>query len=281
VVRRRALWRRLLVAALVVLSLAMLTVFFREQANGALHRAQHLGAQVLEPLQAGSAKIIKPFRDAWNWVGDLFTAKSDNKRLQKEVATLRMLVARQLATEQENEQLRSLLGLTKDPIYDQAHARLVPGRVIARSSQVWYSRITINVGSADGVAVYDPVVNGQGLVGRVTEVTTNAAEVTLLTDQDSYVDAKVLGAGGEMLAEGVVAGGVEGDVRMLFVNKEARLQVGQYVVTSGRAGSIFIPGIPVGVVENVGRQDVALYQNVSLTPLVDFHKLDLVMVVVR
>jgi len=281
VVRRRALWRRLLVAALVVLSLAMLTVFFREQADGALHRAQHLGAQVLEPLQAGSSRVVKPFRDAWNWVGDLFTAKGENKRLRKEVATLRRAVAQELDTQQQNEELRSLVGLADDPIYDQAKAHLVPARVIARSTQVWYSRVTINVGSADGVAVYDPVVNGQGLVGRVTEVATNSAEVTLLTDQDSYVDAKVLGGGGDMVTEGVVAGGVEGDVRMLFVNKEAKLQAGQYVVTSGRTGSIFISGIPIGVVENVGRQDVALYQNVTVTPLVDFRKIDLVMVVRR
>lgn len=259
----------------------MLTAFFREQAGGALHQTQRLGARVLEPLQAGSSQIVRPFRSAWNWVGALFTAKNENQRLRKEVAALRLATARELATQHENEGLRALLGLTKNPVYDQAKVQLVPARVIARSTQVWYSRVTISAGSNDGVSLYDPVVNGEGLVGRITQVASETCEVTLLTDQDSYVDAKVLGAGGQMAADGVVAGGVEGDVRMLFVNKEDTLKVGQYVVTSGHKGSIFIPGIPVGVVANIGQQDVELYQNVLITPLVDFHKLDLVMVVRR
>ena len=57
--------------------------------------------------------------------------------------------------------------------------------------------------------------------------------------------------------------------------------MGQYVVTSGRQGSIFVRGIPVGQVDSVGSQDVELYQSISLRPFVDFRKLDLVQVVVR
>ena len=55
-------------------------------------------------------------------------------------------------------------------------AKLVTARVIDRSTSAWYSTATINVGSGDGVQVYDPVVNGQGLVGRVTTVTANAPQ---------------------------------------------------------------------------------------------------------
>jgi rod shape-determining protein MreC. len=57
--------------------------------------------------------------------------------------------------------------------------------------------------------------------------------------------------------------------------------VGQYVVTSGRQGSVFVRGIPVGQIESVGSQDVELYQSISLRPFVDFRKLDLVQVVVK
>ena len=54
---------------------------------------------------------------------------------------------------------------------------------------------------------------------------------------------------------------------------------GQIVVTSGQQGSIFTRGIPVGQVSSVAQQDVELYQSISVTPYVDFHTLDLVMVV--
>jgi rod shape-determining protein MreC len=127
------------------------------------------------------------------------------------------------------------------------------------------------------VQVYDPVVNGAGLVGRVTKVDSNAAQVTLITDQQSFVDAMVQPGG----AQGIIAGSVTGDVTLQYVDKNERVKVGQYVVTSGRRGSVFVRGIPIGQIESVGSQEVELYQSISLRPFVDFRKLDLVQVVVR
>lgn len=275
-IRRRTLWRRLLVVALLILSLALFTVFFREQASGALHGAQDVGARILAPLQSASSKAIQPFRDAWNWVGDLFGAKSENERLRKEVVKLRQATARELSTQAENANLRELLGLRDDPIFSEA-AAMIPARVVSSSTDVWYSTVTINAGSDAGVELHAPVVNGEGLVGRVTAVTANAAEVTLITDQASFVDAEVEPGG----VQGVVAGSVRGNVSLLYVDKSAKVKAGQFVVTSGRSGSIFAHGILVGVVENVGKQDVELYQTVTVRPVVDFRKLEYVMVVRR
>ncbi len=169
-----------------------------------------------------------------------------------------------------------LLKMSGEPIYPKG-VRLVPSRVIARSTVAWYSTVTIDVGSDQGVQVYDAVVNGQGLVGRVTAVTGNSAQVTLLTDQQSFVDAMVEPG----RADGVLAGSVTGDLTLQYVDKDQAVKVGQYVVTSGMKSSIFVRGIPIGVVENVGNQDVELYQNIAVRPLVDFHRLDLVMVVLK
>ncbi|MBE3035281.1 MAG: rod shape-determining protein MreC, partial [Actinobacteria bacterium] len=76
-------------------------------------------------------------------------------------------------------------------------------------------------------------------------------------------------------------GSVTGDVTLQYVDKNERVKVGQYIVTSGRQGSVFVRGIPVGQIESVGSQEVELYQSISLDPFVDFRKLDLVQVVVR
>ena len=67
--------------------------------------------------------------------------------------------------------------------------------MIARSPTVWFSDVTIDVGSGDGVAVDDPVVNGDGLVGTVTAVTGGSAQVTLIADHSSAVSAKVVPVG--------------------------------------------------------------------------------------
>ena len=156
-------------------------------------------------------------------------------------------------------------------------AQMVTARVIDRSTSAWYSTATINAGSSDGVAVDDPVVNGQGLVGRVTKVTANASQVMLVTDQESFVDSMVEPGG----AQGILGGSVTGDVTLDYVDKSEKVKVGQFVVTSGLNGSIFVKGIPIGQVESVGSQEVELYQSIAVKPFVDFRKLDIVAVITR
>jgi rod shape-determining protein MreC len=79
-------------------------------------------------------------------------------------------------------------------------------------------------------------------------------------------------------AQGLVAGSVTGDVTLQYVDRSEKVVNGQVVVTSGMENSIFTRGIPIGQVSAVAQQDVELYQSISVTPYVDFHTLDLVMV---
>lgn len=274
--RRTALRRRLIAAILLLLSVALLTLYFRESSGGPVHRAQERALRFLAPLQEGTARVVEPFRDSWNWVAELFEAKSENRELRDEVARLRQQTAEELATQRENEQLRGMLAMTRDPLFPK-DVDFVDARVIARSPTAWYSKVTINVGSRDGVSQYDAVVNDEGLVGRVTGISATASQVTLITDQDSFVDAVVLPGG----AQGLLAGSVTGDLSLEYVDKEHRVEAGQVVVTSGRSGSIFVRGIPIGTVSAVGQQDVELYQSISVAPDVDFRTLDLVLVVTR
>jgi len=254
----------------------MLTLYFRESDDGLAHSLQDGVLQVVAPLQRGTAVATKPLRDSWNWAAGTFSASSENAELRQEVEQLRAGLANELATQAENEELRGLVDLQDDEIFPKG-VELVTSRVVARSTAAWYSTVTIDVGSDRGVGIYDAVVNGSGLVGRVTSVTGDTAQVTLISDQQSYADAVILPGG----AQGIVTGSVTGDVTLGYVDKSERVKAGQHVVTSGRKGSIFVRGIPIGVVESVGSQEVELYQSISIRPFVDFRKLDLVQVVVR
>jgi rod shape-determining protein MreC len=274
--RRPVLRRRIVVAVLLLLCVALLTAYFRESKSGVAHSVQSGVMTIVSPLQSGTATATKPFRDAWNWVGDLFSAKSQNKALKKEVQQLRGGLAQALTTQDENDQMRSLLDYRKSEVYPKG-AQMITARVIGRDPSAWYSTAVINAGSNDGVAVDDPVVNGQGLVGRVTSVTANASQVMLVTDQESFVDAMVEPGG----AQGIVGGSVTGDVTLDYVDKSEKVKVGQFVVTSGRNGSIFVKGIPIGQIASVGSQEVELYQSIAVKPFVDFRKLDIVAVITR
>jgi rod shape-determining protein MreC len=278
--RRRVLRRRIVVAVLLLLSVALLTAYFREPKSGVAHSVQGAVLTVVSPLQSGTATVTKPFRDAWNWVGDLFSAKSENKALQKEVQQLRAGLAQELTTQSENDQLRALLQFRKNHVFPKG-VTLVTARVIGRDPSAWYSTVTINAGSSDGVAVEDPVVNGQGLVGRITEVTANASQVMLVTDQQSAVDAMVEPGAETGSPQGIVQGSVTGDVTLEYVDKNEKVQEGQDVVTSGKNGSIFVQGIPIGQIESVGSQEVEVYQSIAIKPFVLFRRLDIVQVITR
>ncbi len=264
---------------LLLLSVALLTAYFRESDSGVAHSVQSGVLTVVAPLQSGTATVTKPFRDGWNWVGDLFSAKSENASLKKEVQQLRTGLAEELTTQNENDQLRALLDF-KDRVFPKG-VTMVTARVIARETSAWYSMATINVGSNDGVRVYDAVVNGQGLVGRVIKVTANASQVMLVTDQESAVNAMIEPGSAKGNTQGMATGSVTGDVTLDYVDKSEKVKVGQDVVTSGRNGSIFVKGILIGTVESVGSQDVELYQSIAIKPAVDFRKLDIVAVVTR
>jgi rod shape-determining protein MreC len=266
------------VAVLLLLSVALLTAYFRESNSGVAHSVQSGVMTVVSPVQSGAATITKPFRDAWNWIGDLFTSKSQNKALKKEVQELRAAVAQELTTQNDNTQLRSLLDFKNSEVFPKG-AHMVPARVIDRTTSAWYQTATINAGSSNGVAVNDAVVNGQGLVGRVTVVTLNASQVMLVTDQESRIDAEIEPGAGQSGAQGIVGGSVTGDVTLDYVDKSEKVKVGQFVVTSGLNGSIFDKGILIGRVASVGSQEVELYQSIAVKPSVDFRNLDIVAVI--
>ena len=72
-----------MLGSLVLLSLALITVSFREQSDGPLHDAQAAVASALQPLEVAVERVARPFRDAYGWTKDLFNARSENERLKR------------------------------------------------------------------------------------------------------------------------------------------------------------------------------------------------------
>ena len=158
-------------------------------------------------------------------------------------------------------------------------------RVIGKSPTRWQAWIQIDKGSADGVQVDQPVVGatpvagetlaGKGLVGKVIAVTAHTAKVQLITDSESSVAAKIQGS----RAEGIVEGSVSGRLIMDYVDRDITVDPKLVIVTSG-FGGIYPPDIPIGIVANVGEEDVNIYKEIEVQPFVDFRVLEEVMVLI-
>jgi rod shape-determining protein MreC len=278
VVRRR----RAVLGLLVASSLILLTAYFGESAGGGLHAAQRGFLEVFAPVENVASTAVKPVRDLFGWFGDTLHAKGQNKDLKKERDQLRAQVARLTVAAQQGQRLQKLYSLDGDLNLDQM--RPVTGRVVLSSPTLWYSTVNINRGSGDGVHVNDPVITGEGLVGRVTKLVGDAAQVTLLTDPVSGVTARIAESG----VSGIVQTGTPGNPNDLLpqrIPRGDRVHVGQQVVTAGiksaRLTSYFPPGIPIGIVTRVDLNELESSQQVHIKPFANLRDLDVVQVLTR
>ncbi|HEV2784905.1 MAG TPA: rod shape-determining protein MreC, partial [Solirubrobacteraceae bacterium] len=176
---------------------------------------------------------------------------------------------------EENARLRKLLDMDERLTLEEQG--LVEARVYGRSPTVWYSTVTVNKGTRDGVREGDAVINGAGLVGRVRRASGGSSQVVLITDGDMGISAKINETGFPGIVETAV--GSPNDLRLNFLPRNAEPQEGQTVVTSGstseRFPSFFPEGIPIGRITDVDEDE----GSVRLRPFAQLRRVDLVQIV--
>ena len=271
-----------MVTGLAALSLVLLSIYFRESSDGALHRLQSTGASVLYPFQVAADRVAEPFQDAFGWAGDVLDAKSENTKLRREIERLRQQVIQNRTASRQNAELRRLLRYRDGPAFPRDY-RGVAAQIIGRTPGQFEQQVVVAAGSNAGVKLNDPVVTADGLVGKVTRVSRRSSRVTLLTDETSAVSALDL----KTNAAGIVRHGVSSGTSLILdrVTKENVVRARDVVITagwrSGRLASIYPRGIPIGVVTFVGQLDTDIYKQIEVHPFVDFSSLDSVLVLVE
>jgi rod shape-determining protein MreC len=278
-----ALRRRLVVGLLVLLSLMLMTIYFRESPSGGLHTLQDTGATVLRPFQVAADRVAQPFEDVYGYFHGLADAKSEADALRRENRRLRALASQAATARRELESFRALLDL-RFPAAFPDDFRRVTASVTAAPPSAFEQRVVISAGWNDGVRRNDAVINGDGLVGKVIVVGRNTAKVLLLTDQQSAAAAADIAKGSN--ATGLIRAARAGSGALVFeqVDKDQHVARGDEVVTKGsREGeldSLFPRDIPIGIVSSVSKTDIDAFQRIQVEPYVDFESLDNLIVLV-
>jgi rod shape-determining protein MreC len=259
--------RRLaLLGSVLFVCLLLLTVQTRGHATGAADAL----AVVTGPVQKGLAALHRTAFGAWAIYIDWKSVRAENRRLREEVQRLRVESLAVTETAHENRRLRRLLDLrARLPLYT------LPGEIIAREWGGWVRALTINRGRGDDVRRLTAVISPEGLVGRVVDVRLGVSVVQVLTDPASTVGAHVL----RTRTPGIVEGEARGTLRLKYMARDSSgLQVGDFVVTSGQGG-LFPRGIPIGRIRAIEDRGSALFSYAALTPVVDFARIDEVLLV--
>ena len=262
---------RWLLVILIVASLAIITIDYRGKGNGPFERIGHVALTILSPIQHGLVTIFRPVGNFFAGFTEVPTLRSRVSTLQRQVAELRAGENTVAEIERENESLRKLLG-----IRDRYKLDTVAAQVIGVSPSNFERTVFIDRGSRAGVKKDMPVIAGDGLVGRVIRVGPSTSEILLLIDRTSAVASRVVPSGETGLLEG---DGSE-DTKLELFNPDAKLGVGDRVVTSGYDRGLYPPGIPIGTVVSAPPVQSNLSRVVAIQPYVDFSSLDYVLLII-
>lgn len=233
-----------------------------------------LATRLTLPIQRLLREAGNELRSASGAVEDSTTLRERAEQLEKTVAQLTVENLRLKEIEAENVQLRSLLQFRDvHPSTTYKGGQLV-GRIVANEPGNIVQSILIDIGSNNGIEAGMPVVTELGLVGRVTEVYSNAARVLLITDSSSNVNTMLQNT----RLRGILRGRAGQSPIMDYLPQDQPILVGDIVVTSGEGGRFPI-GIPVGQVVEVEQNDVEMFQQAVVRTTVDFDTLETVLVV--
>jgi len=221
----------------------------------------------LEPLRQLLTLVTAPVKNVVQWpiialtrVDDYAVTLEQTRQENAALRQARLMDAAQTqrleVLEAENQHLRKLLETRR-----LLGSRVQPATILYSARDPFNRRVVLDRGADQGVIEGQPVVDDQGVVGQVTRVAPDYAEVTLLTDRNQSIPAQVVRNG----LTTVVFGTGDGRLEMRYMSSNADVQVGDWIVTSGIDG-IYPRGLRVGKVESLESDPNGIFSKFILTP---------------
>jgi rod shape-determining protein MreC len=260
---------RSLLLMLVVTSLVLVTVDSGN--NGIVNTLRAQAHNVISPVQSVVDDAFSPLRNITNGITKYSSVRDENARLKKQVADLHAQQLKNRGVGSEVGQLEKLLDL---PTVQGATG--IAARVTGGSPGNFDRTVLINKGSSKGIKVGYPVVTGDGLVGRVTQVSGGDATVTLIDSPTIGVGVRLETSSANAITQ-ARAGDRQLTLGILSVT-DPKVQKGELLFTSAVANSAFPPDVPVGKVVSSTKAVGDLAPTITISTLVDLSNLDFVKV---
>lgn len=229
--------------ALSLVSVLILTFYIREGDAGPVHTARSVITTATSPVRFAGSLAAAPFNALGNVAANLTASQETLAELREQNEELTARVAELSESAKTAERLEDLLGLQSTYSLESTAARIIGG-----SSDAWTHTVTINKGTADGLALGMPVCNSNGVIGQIVECALNVSTVLLVNDETSGVSAMIQSS----RAQGMLQGQPDGSLRLNYVPADAVVEVGDIVITSG-IGGVFPKGLPLGTVSSVDK----------------------------
>ncbi|MEN8258534.1 MAG: rod shape-determining protein MreC [Thermodesulfobacteriota bacterium] len=232
---------------------------------------QKFGMDVVGKGQYVVTRILGGITNVWNSYIALVHVRRENTVLREELN--RALDTNQEYREAmaENMRLRKLL-----KVKESLKPPTLTAQIIGRDPSLWFRTLTIDRGTRDGIEKGMPIVTVEGVVGQILETSRSTSKVLLAHDPNSAVNALVQ----KNRVQGIVKGEGSQSYKMRYILKNSDVEKGDLIVTSGLGGS-FPKGIPVGKVSSVTKTKRGMFQDITVTPSVNFSQLEYLVVILQ
>ena len=260
-------------AILIVISSIMLAL----STGGFIVNFKTIGFSALSTLQKGVNTIYNGITETISAVKEIRTLQQEYEKLTEQLQNYEYLQQNNAEIRKENERLKEQLAFTERFEYVN-----YPAQIIGRDPNNQYTQLTISKGSRQGIKKNMPVIavqNGAvGLVGKVVTVGYTTSMVMPVYDYDCSVSGRIQNTRDVGLVSGL--GWDDAPLSMKYIKKRvlAELQYGDLVVTSGENDN-YLKDIPIGYISKITVQDYDSSLNIELTPVIDFGRLETVIVV--
>jgi rod shape-determining protein MreC len=261
------------------LAVALFTGVFAVMGWGSL--LSDVGSAVIYPFQWVGSKIGGGVSGFFSYFADIRDLRDEVESLKNENQELKdQLVDAEIMAD-ENAWLYHYLTMKEERgDWSLCAASVIASATASGEGGDYATELTLNRGSASGIAAGMPVVTGSGLVGVVVEVGLNHCRVMTLLDTSVSVGAVTTRATENGLCEGDYARLHEGHATLKNLPEEADVEVGDIVVPSGR-GSVYPYGIPIGRVTDVTANAFVRTTEAAVQPFTDFSDLTQVMIITK
>ncbi|MCR2025348.1 rod shape-determining protein MreC [Anaerotruncus colihominis] len=261
---------------LIALFIMLIALMLRASWTGGLSPAiEQVAGAIVAPFQKLSSTISDGVSGLFQRYARADEVAQENEALRDEINGLRAQLVNYEEYKHENEELRKYLDIE----YKEEHPdfEMEPAAVVARDPDSRFYSFTIDRGSLDGVAPYDPVICADGLVGRVKEVGLTYSKVITILDVEIDVgayDARTRDIG---IVNGSVVLAADGRCIMNYLPRESGAAQGDLVVTSG--GNLYPKGLVIGKIARLDNApgNISLYAEIE--PTADIRNLTDVMVI--
>lgn len=236
-----------------------------------------VGFSIISTLDKGVHFVVDGVADTFNAVGELRKLKKDYNELVIKLENYEQMQRSNADITKENARLKEQLDFAVS--IDEKN---IPAQIISRDLGNAFSYLTIDKGSVNGIRKNMPVIafqNGnQGLVGKVIQVGTFTSQIMPVYNINNIVSARIQNTRDLGLVNGL--GSQDQPLQMQYIRKRVldELHFGDVVVTSGENDN-YMRDIPIGSISKITVLDYNSSLNIELTPIIDFSRLETVIVV--